>query len=216
MKSDCEFLDGIYAKAAHLEEDIGKQTFFQKVRLWKHRYRQQAALVAGGFLCALLLVVGINKRIGHISEGNIENGNISRYTRGNQGGNLEKSNMSVDDLSKDISSEGLSGDLKIFGRITDMYVESGKFYADILVEQDDNSGFNYGTITFLYKKQDLSDDFLFTVGEEVIVVLTKQSDSRYILTNIGDNLYLLSKDNMEEKIYESYSGKMLKREDINK
>ena len=212
MKSDREFLDGIYVKAAEYEKNIkqsnNKQTFFQKMSVWQRKTRLQTAFGAGIALCTLLLVAGVSKMFHNSSEQkNKDNVNLSNYTLDDAGENGDTNNVSAYDLTKERTAPINTTILKAFGQITTMYEEEGSAFAGLFISRSNQKEIENQTITMSYNIEEATEDIIFGIGEEIIVFLSPDSKGSYVLTDIKENLYRLSNKEAEEKVYISSTGK---------
>lgn len=213
MKSDREFIDGIYAKAAAYEEKKeeikNKQTFLKKCSSWLKVHRMQVSFATGAAFCAIVLSVGLN-------QSTTDNINLNQKNTPD----LIKSQRGVDDIGEPATFDygfeisGLSATeitTNIFGSITALYEKDKNNFADIMVSDSNDLSIINNTITFL-----LPDDQtnIVTIGEEVIIKLVKENDvAYYTLNDFKENLYRLEEGNIE-KVYTSINGNSIREDEI--
>lgn len=180
MKSDREFLDGIYKKAAQYLEQPSKG--------WK-KYQVFSGLAA----CLLICVLGIGWLYTGKKE-NIDSKNIGvKNTK-----NSEEEAMVPRVLSLDTQPINNNPTLIAAGQINSILEEEGKKIVEFLVEDC-----FYG----IWEEETLmiESTTLVQVGDQLLLVLNK-IDDKFFLVDEGDSIYQYVSGTGEEALYQSLDG----------
>lgn len=180
MKSDREFLDGIYQKAAQYLEQPSQQ--------WK-KYRVFSGLAA----CLLICVLGISW-IYTGKKGNVDSENIGVKNAKNS----EEEAMVPRVLSLDTQSISNNPTLIVAGQISAIFEEKEKMIAEFLVEDC-----FYG----IWKEETLmiENTTLFQVDDQLLLVLNK-IDDKFFLAGEEGSIYRYVSGTGEEALYQSLDG----------
>lgn len=213
MKSDREFLDGIYSKAAaykaNNEEIEHNKTFLKKMFHWLKIHRLQVSFATGLAFSAIALSVGYNQSMKQKVNPNI----ISSQDIGmeNQRG-IRVGEPAVAEYSvTGIDQKNTQGTTVAYGSVVNIYENESRNYVDVMVLKSDDETIVEQTITFLMTEQ-LMDD-LYT-GEKIIVELEKSKDTDYYeLNDYKDNLYRFNEKN-QDNTYTSVNGRSIREDEI--
>lgn len=211
MKSDREFIDGIYSKAkAYDTAEKGiedNQTFLKKMLNWMKNYRMQVSFAAGLAFSAIVLIAGYSQSMGEKIQPELAN--MPDTAIKNQRG------VDIGEPAAYEFSENLD-DPNVFKVTTTVYgsiatINKNDAYVDIMVLDSDDGSIIKQTITFFIADQ-FTDNM--EVGEEVIVVLDKNADgATYTLNDYKENLYRFD-ENSHDDTYTSINGCSIRKDEI--
>lgn len=236
MKSDREFIDGIYSKAAAYEkekvENKNKHTFLEKCSNWLKVHRMQVSFATGIAFCGIILSVGLNhprtdkinenlrntpNAINHDLENlpdtiNHDSENIPDSMTKNQRGVQDMESPASYDFAMEENGMAVAEPrTTIYGDITAIYETDLSKFAEIKVHDSNDSLIIDSTITFLLPKEQSN---IVDIGEEVIVKLIKESGmDYYTLDDFKEDLFRLEEEN-QEKVYISINGGIMKEDEV--
>lgn len=216
MKSDREFIDGIYSKAADYktndEKIVNNKTFLKNVLHWLKIHRFQATFATGLAFSAILLSINHNQSIKekvdpkvlHSSDVAMEN------QRGIKAGEPAVAEFYAGEPNK----KTIQGTTKVYGSVITRYEKDSKEYVDLMVIKSDDETLLEQAIT-VYIVESLQEDV--SVGEKLIAVLEKGQDTEfYILNDYKENLYRINfNEESQENTYISINGRSIGEDEIN-
>lgn len=216
MKSDREFIDGIYSKAAEYktnnEEIVHNKTFLKNVLHWLKIHRFQATFATGLAFSAILLSISHNQsmkekvdpKVLHSSDVAMEN------QRGVKAGEPEVAEFYVGEMNQ----KTIQGTTKVYGSVITRYEKDSQEYIDLMVLKSDDETLLEQAIT-VYIAESLQEDI--AVGEKVIAVLEKGNDAEfYTLNDYKENLYRFNfNEESQENTYTSINGRSIGEDEIN-
>lgn len=213
MKSDREFIDGIYSKAKAYDmaekEIVDNQTFLKKILNWMKNYRTQVSFAAGLAFSAIVLITGYSQSMREKVQPELVNtpDAVAQNQRGIDIGEpaaFEFPDHQDDENIFDVTTT-------VYGSIATINDNDGKEYVDIMVLDSDDESIIEHTITFFIAEQ-FADNM--EVGEEVIVVLDKNADgTTYTLNDYKGNLYRFN-EKSHDNTYISINGRSIRRDEI--
>lgn len=187
MKSDREFLDGIYQKA--------KQYVEPSSRKWRE-YRVLSGLAA----CLLICVLGISwiyiekkEDLTQSAESNSADENVAARTVRS----LEEEEQIPKAYSMD--EQPIDPDLIVAGQVTSLFEKEEEAVAEFMVKKC-----FYGT----WEKETLivKNTSSFQVGDSLLLVLGRQSDDWFLLMNEENSYYRYHKETQTDTIYQGLDG----------
>lgn len=195
MKSDQEFIEGIYKKAElyrAMEEQEG-QVWNKRNRntAQRRRYLKTAGLVAAGVMLGAVLVYTKEIRLNQsIPEATPDVGLINyRMERGIEGQNQEK--------------------ILVLGSITEVYEKDGAVIIEIFVEKSEDSK-AVGEKIILTVPSTSLEELKLSKDQEIVTALSIDPENgNYEVENWKSDIYLSNGDTSEKGLYESWSGEII-------
>lgn len=213
MKSDREFIDGIYSKAKAYDTTekgiVHNQTFLKKMSNWMKNYRIQVSFAAGLAFSAIVLITGYSQSTGEKVQPELVNmpDTAMQNQRGIDIGEPAAYDYSDNQDEKDVYKVTTT----VRGSIVTINDNDAQEYVEVMVLDSDDESIIEHTITFFVAEQFIDN---ITVGEEVIVVLDKNADgATYTLNDYKENLYRFD-ENSQDNTYTSINGCSIRKEDI--
>lgn len=195
MKSDQEFIEGIYKKAElyrAMEEQEG-QVWNKRNRntAQRRRYLKTAGLVAAGVMLGAVLVYTKEIRLNQsIPEATPDVGLVNyRMERGIEGQNQEK--------------------ILVLGSITEVYEKDGAVIIEIFVEKSEDSK-AVGEKIILTVPSTSLEELKLSKDQEIVTALSIDPENgNYEVENWKSDIYLSNGDTSEKGLYESWSGEII-------
>ncbi|MBE5960739.1 MAG: hypothetical protein E7256_05040 [Lachnospiraceae bacterium] len=197
MKSDREFLDGIYKKAASyqdlsLEEKTGSKTFGR---------RFFPAVTTGLTACALFVLVLVGKNTGMLGKNEMAEEDLASRTR--EASEITETPSELYGMSE--AHYAAESALVVSGIIQNIERQSEQVIIQFLTEEAYTGTISSGslvTITAPY-----SSILEESEGRKAILCVTLTEDGEgYMLSNTQDDIYLYAGEEDGEAVYESLSG----------
>lgn len=201
MKSDREFLDGIYEKAARYQDASSKE----KQEHVSFRRRFSPIITTGLTACALFAGVIVGKNIGIFNKNEIAEEDLASRTR--EASEITKTPSGFYDVSK--AQYAADAALKAAGVVQDVEMDEERITIHFLIKEDYTGNLTSDSLVTITASRSslIEESDLMQAGEQAILCLEPAEDKEsFQFSSPEEDIYLYAGEEDGEAVYESLTG----------